>query len=52
MISDMTIGLVETILEDYNKMNNTRIKLEDLDIEEIKTKVEELIWCQIEHCDK
>ena len=51
MKQDLIIGLVETILNDYNTQNDTRIQFEDLNFDEIADKVAELIWCQIEFSD-
>lgn len=52
MRKDIIIGLVETILNDYNMENDTRIKSEDLNFEKIKETVEKVIWFEIEKCDK
>ena len=48
MLNDLMEGLVEIILDNYNQQNGTKIKLEKLNIDEIKKKAVDLIWLMLE----
>lgn len=51
MLNDLIIGLVETILEEYNQENSTKIKQDNLNMEEIKAKIINVTWEQIKQAD-
>lgn len=43
MLNDMITGLVEMVLNDYNVHMDTKIKLNDLDINEFKEEITDTI---------